>query len=225
MRIFPRVWSPRAAAATLAIVLAVGGATAIAVGYSQRRTPPPRPSAAVAGRIAPTVDRTSTPRSHPARHPSTTSTPAGLSASPPVAIRIPSIGVQSWIVGLGLNADGTVQVPGSFHVVGWYEHGAAPGQAGPAVFLGHVDSVSGPGIFYRLGAMHPGDHVVVTRRDGRSIPYVITGVRQYSKTAFPTIDVYGDTATPTIRLVTCGGTFDSSTHHYLSNTVAFGQQI
>ena len=73
--------------------------------------------------------------------------------------------------------------------------------------------------------MHPGDHVVVTRRDGRSITFVITGVRQYSKTAFPTIDVYGDTAVPTIRLVTCGGAFDSSTHHYLSNIVAFGQQI
>ena len=116
-------------------------------------------------------------------------------------------------------------MPDSFHVVGWYEHGVAPGQAGPAVFLGHVDSVSGPGIFYRLGAIRPGDHVVVTRRDGRSITFVITGVRQYSKTAFPTIDVYGDTAAPTIRLVTCGGAFDSSTHHYLSNTVAFGQQI
>jgi hypothetical protein len=222
MRIFPRVWSPRAAAATLAIVLALGGTTAVAVGSAQRRTPPPRPSAAVAGRVAPTVGPTSTAMPRPARLPTSTSEPV---ASPPVAISIPSIGVQSWIVDLGLNADGTVQVPDSFHVVGWYEHGAAPGRAGPAVFLGHVDSVSGPGIFYRLGAIRPGDHVVVTRRDGRSITYAITGVRQYSKNAFPTIDVYGDTAMPTIRLVTCGGTFDSSTHHYLSNTVAFGQEI
>jgi sortase (surface protein transpeptidase) len=131
--------------------------------------------------------------------------------------------VQSAIVDLGRNADGTVEVPSSFHVAGWYEYGVTPGQDGPAVFLGHVDSVSGPGIFYRLGALRPGDHVVVTRQDGRAVTFVITGVRQYSKIAFPTIDVYANTTIPTIRLVTCGGAFDSATRHYLSDIVAFGQ--
>jgi hypothetical protein len=91
------------------------------------------------------------------------------------------------------------------------------------VILGHVDSMSGPGIFYRVGALHPGDTVAVTRADGKTVTFVITGVRQYSKTAFPTLDVYGNTPVPTIRLVTCGGAFDSATHHYLSNIVAFGE--
>jgi sortase (surface protein transpeptidase) len=141
----------------------------------------------------------------------------------PVAISIPSIGVQSPIVDLGLNADGTVEVPSSFHEAGWYKYGVEPGQNGPSVYLGHVDSQSGPGVFYRLGALRPGDHIVIKRADRRLVTFVITGVRQYSKTAFPTLDVYADTAAPTIRLVTCGGAFDSATHHYLSNIVAFGQ--
>ncbi len=131
--------------------------------------------------------------------------------------------MRSSIVELGQNADGTVEVPTSFHVAGWYKYGVAPGQDGPSVFLGHVDSMSGPGIFYRVGALRPGDDVLVRRRDGRSVTFVITGVRQYSKSAFPTIDVYANTTVPTIRLVTCGGQFDSATHHYLSNVVAFGQ--
>jgi len=161
-----------------------------------------------------------TPTRRPA--PTTTSLATRLGRLP-VAISIPSIGVHSSIVELGLNADRTVEVPRSFHEAGWYKYGVEPGQTGPSVYLGHVDSVSGPGIFYRLGALRPGDHVVIQRADGRTVTFVITGVRQYAKTAFPTLDVYADTPIPTIRLVTCGGTFDSATQHYLSNIVAFGQ--
>jgi sortase (surface protein transpeptidase) len=149
----------------------------------------------------------------------------GVVPSPPVEISIPAIGVQSSIVDLGQNADGTVEVPSSFHVVGWYKYTVTPGQVGPSVFLGHVDSQSGPGVFYRLGQLRIGDRVVVRRTDGRSVVFAITGVREYSKTAFPSIDVYGNTSTPTIRLVTCGGPFDSATHHYISNIVAFGEMI
>jgi sortase (surface protein transpeptidase) len=114
-------------------------------------------------------------------------------------------------------------VPTSFHAAGWYQHSVTPGQVGPPVILGHVDSTSGPGIFYRLGSLRPGDTVTITRADGKTVTFVITGVRQYAKTAFPTLDVYGNTTVPTIRLVTCGGTFDSVTHHYLSNIVAYGE--
>ena len=146
-----------------------------------------------------------------------------MASSPPTEIDIPKIGVRSIVVRLDRNADGTVQVPDSFHVAGWYEHSVTPGQVGPSVFLGHVDSQSGPGIFYRLGALQPGDRVVVKRLDGRAATFVITGVRQYPKDAFPTLDVYGNTSAPTIRLVTCGGNFDPATHHYLSNIVAYGE--
>lgn len=222
---FARRWSPRTAATTVAIILALGGTTAVVVGYANRQTPPPHPSAAAAGQITPST--APTPRSTPR----TTATPtrraqpsdATLFARLPIAISIPTIGVQSPIVDLGLNTDGTVEVPNSFQLAGWYKYGVEPGQDGPSVYLGHVDSVSGPGIFYRLGALRPGAHVVIQRADHRLVTYVITGVRQYSKTAFPTLDVYANTSVPTIRLVTCGGTFDSATHHYLSNIVAYGQ--
>ena len=220
-----RRWSPRFAATTFAILLGVGGVTAIVVGYAQRRTPPARPSIAAAGRIAPGPATRATSIARPRETVPTTTAPSAATrlARLPVEISIPSIGVQSPIVDLGLNGDGTVEVPSSFHVAGWYKYGAAPGRVGPSVYLGHVDSVSGPGVFYRLGALHPGDHVVIKRADGRTVTFVITGVRQYSKTAFPTIDVYANTAVPTIRLVTCGGAFDPATHHYLSNVVAFGE--
>lgn len=223
MRLFGRVWSPRAAATTLAITLAIVGSAVFLVGYRDRQRPPPTPPVAAAGRIAPRAEPTTTAAPRLTRSASTTTTTIGIAPSPPVEITIPSIGVQSTIVNLGRNADGTVEVPSSFHVAGWYQYSVTPGQDGPSVYLGHVDSVSGPGIFYRLGDVHPGDHVLVKRQDGRTITFVVTGVRKYSKTAFPTLDVYANTPVPTIRLVTCGGAFDTSTRHYLSNIVAFGQ--
>jgi len=131
--------------------------------------------------------------------------------------------VTSDLTSLGLNADGSVEVPVSFQTAGWYRGSVTPGQVGPAVILGHIDSTAGPGVFYRLGALHPGDQVIVERLDGRELTYRITGVREYPKDHFPTIEVYGDTPIPTIRLITCGGAFDNATHHYLSNIIAFGQ--
>ncbi len=205
-----------------AVVLAVGGATVIGVALARRHTPPPRPSLAAAGSITPTTAPTKPSPATTTRRRSVAS-PRPLTYSAPTEIAIPAIGVDSLLTTLGQNADGTVAVPISFHLAGWYEHSVTPGQKGPTVILGHVDSTSGPGIFYRLGALHPGDTVKVTRRDGRVVAYLITGVRQYTKTSFPTLDVYGNTSIPTIRLVTCGGAFDSATHHYLSNIVAYGQ--
>ena len=225
MRNVARRWSPRTAATTVAIILAVSGTTALVVGYANRQTPPPRPPAAAAGRIAASTVATPRATRRPTLIPPRPKTPsnATLFGRLPIAITIPTIGVQSRIVDLGLNTDGSVEVPNSFHVAGWYKYGVEPGEVGPSVYLGHVDSVSGPGIFYKLGALRPGDDVSIRRADGRLVTFVITGVRQYSKTAFPTLDVYANTAVPTIRLVTCGGAFDSTTRHYLSNIVAFGQ--
>jgi hypothetical protein len=163
--------------------------------------------------------RTTTSRPHASPSP-----PAvGLDSSPPTEISVPTVGIHSILTRLDRNSDGTVEVPTSFHVAGWYRHSVTPGQIGPTVILGHVDSTSGPGIFYRIGSLQPGDTVSVTRADGRIVTFVITGVRQYDKSAFPTLDVYGNTSVPTIRLVTCGGAFDSATHHYRANIVAFGE--
>jgi hypothetical protein len=214
--------SSRSAATVIAVVLAIAGIVVIVVAVRAQRSAP-RPNASAAGTVS---DTTTTAQSKiPAPRPTvaTPRTTVGLPSSPPVSVSVPSIGVQSDLTDLGRNADGTVQVPDSFQTAGWYDGSVTPGQNGPSVLLGHVDSTAGPGVFFRLGALHPGDQVVVTRRDGTVVTFRITGVREYPKDHFPTIDVYGNTPMPTIRLVTCGGTFDNATHHYLSNIVAFGQ--
>jgi sortase (surface protein transpeptidase) len=208
----------------VAVVLALGGAGAVIVAVARRHSPPPSPSASAAGRIEASTGVTAASVPHATNEssgPATTVPSLGFSA--PTELTIPSLGVDSELVLLDRNADGSVQVPDSFHVAGWYRHSVSPGQVGPSVFLGHVDSKSGPGVFYRLGSMRPGDKVEVKRSDGKIATYVITGVRQYPKTGFPTIDVYGNTSVPTIRLITCGGAFDAATGHYISNIVAFGQ--
>jgi sortase (surface protein transpeptidase) len=213
----------RRATTVIAAVLLIAGAVTIAVAVHAQRKPP-QPKASAAGRLYIPPSTTTTSVAPTTTHPKVT-TPSGLPASPPVAVTIPAIGVQSNLIHLGLNPDGTVQVPTSFHVAGWYDQSVTPGQVGPTIILGHVDSKAGPGIFFRLGALKPGDDVAVKRTDGRTVTFKITAVRSYFKQQFPTIDVYGNTPTPTIRLITCGGTFDRSTGHYLSNIVAYGQIV
>ena len=141
--------------------------------------------------------------------------------SPPVALTIPAIGVQTSLVRLGLTASGALQVPASTAVAGWYTGSPRPGAVGSAVIAGHIDSQAGPGVFFRLSSLHPGDLVYVRRADGTLAVFRVTDVRQYAKDGFPTSAVYGPTPDPELRLITCGGTFDPALGSYLSNTVAF----
>jgi sortase (surface protein transpeptidase) len=125
---------------------------------------------------------------------------------------------------LGLNDDGTVQVPPLEREdrAGWYERGPAPGALGPAVILGHVDSAQyGPGVFFDLGAVQPGDTVEVARADGSVVAFVVDRVEVHPKEEFPTIDVYGNTDDSQLRLITCGGDFDSSARSYEDNVIVF----
>jgi hypothetical protein len=210
----------------IASVLAVAGVATIAIATRSQRSVA-RPEASAAGVVidttAPTTMSTQTKIPTPRNAFTTPTTRAGLAASPPVSVSIPAIGVQSDLTALGRNADGSVEVPTRFDTAGWYDGTVTPGEIGPSVLLGHVDSTAGPGVFFRVGVLHPGDRLTVMRRDGSTVTFRITGVREYPKDHFPTIDVYGDTPIPTIRLVTCGGVFDHATRHYLSNIVAFGQ--
>ena len=147
-----------------------------------------------------------------------------LARSVPVAVRIPAIGVDSKLLRLGLNADGTVQVPSIRTSAGraaWYKYSATPGQIGSSVIEGHVDSQQGPAVFFRLGALHRGDTIDVTLADGVTAVFRVTGVREYSKTRFPAKAIYGTTDFAALRLITCGGAFDYATGHYLSSTVVF----
>ncbi|MDM4782346.1 MULTISPECIES: class F sortase [unclassified Micromonospora] len=150
--------------------------------------------------------------------------PAPLPRSAPVTISIPRIGVQAPIMSLGTNPDGTVQVPPLDQAMkaGWYSPGASPGEAGNAVIVGHVDSAQlGPAVFFNLGALVPGDTIVVTRQDGASATFTVREVGSYPKTAFPAAQVYGPSDVPTLRVVTCGGVFDRTAGSYLNNIVVY----
>ncbi len=139
----------------------------------------------------------------------------------PVALSIPSIGVSSTLTRLGLTADGALQVPSSTSVAGWYTGSSRPGAVGPAVIVGHIDSYTGPGVFYHLVNLRPGDRVYVRRADGTLAVFRVTEVRTYSKDHFPSQLVYGPTPDAELRLITCGGAFDPSRGTYLSNVVAY----
>jgi sortase (surface protein transpeptidase) len=141
----------------------------------------------------------------------------------PIAIRIPSIGVDSGLVRLGLNADNTLEVPSDFAVAGWYIYRAVPGEAGPSIIAGHVDSQTGPAVFFRLKELEPGATVEVERTDRSVAVFRVTAKEQYDKDAFPTERVYGPTSTPQLRLITCGGSFDWNTRHYNDNIVVFAE--
>jgi sortase family protein len=186
------------------VLLVLGGAVTMGVAtLSQRQAP--QPSASAAGATG----------AH--RGPS-------LRRSIPVAVSIPAINVHSKLLRLGLNSDGSIQVPplpSSASLAAWYKYSATPGQIGASVIEGHVDSYSGPAVFFRLGALRPGDTIDVTLADGVTAIFRVTGVREYPKIKFPGKTIYGATDYAALRLITCGGTFDNATGHYLGSTVVF----
>jgi hypothetical protein len=139
----------------------------------------------------------------------------------PVRLRIPAAGVDSTLQHLRRAADGTITTPSRWELAGWYAQGPRPGQAGPAVLLGHVDSRSGPAVFFHLEDLRPGDLVHVDRADGSTVDFRVTGSAQVAKSRFPSDLVYSPTLEPSLRLVTCGGTFDAATGHYRDNIIVF----
>jgi sortase (surface protein transpeptidase) len=141
----------------------------------------------------------------------------------PVWLTIPAIGVKAPIVKLGLNRNGTLQVPSSTTVVGWYTDSPRPGETGSAVIAGHVDSRSGPGVFFWLRTVRPGDRIYVRRADGTLAVFTVTAVQTYAKAHFPTAAVYGPVPDAELRLITCGGTFDYARGSYLSNVVVYAR--
>jgi sortase (surface protein transpeptidase) len=149
---------------------------------------------------------------------------SGQAVSPqvaaPTAMTIPSIGVNTSLVDLGINADGTAQVPSNTAVAGWYDLSPRPGQLGAAVILGHVDSHTGPGVFFKLSQLQPGASISV-QSGATSETFVVQTVDLYSKSSFPTATVFGPVPQHALRLVTCGGPFDHETGSYEDNWVVF----
>ena len=143
----------------------------------------------------------------------------------PVFLRVPAIGVAVSLSTLGLNPDGTVQVPTDFAQPGWYRFGPTPGEVGSAVILGHVDSYRGPAVFFELRSLRAGDTVDVTLADGVVAHFAVSTVAMYGKAQFPAAEVYGSHGIPALQLVTCGGQFDRATDHYLSNIVVYSTLV
>lgn len=195
--------------AVAAGILVAGGATGIGLGVASQQSPPtPGPAAH--------SPRQTAGSSHEEQQP--------LSRSKPVSLSIPEIAVHHKLVTLGLNPDHTVEVPplSKVDVPGWYKYSPTPGERGPAVILGHVDSAKqGEGVFFRLADMKPGQHVSVDRADGSTAVFTVDKVKQYPKSDFPTEAVYGTTPNPQLRLITCGGAFDEQEHSYADNTVVY----
>ena len=148
-------------------------------------------------------------------------THAGPGAALPARVVIPRLGISSGLQRLHLRQDGELQSPSAWTEAGWYAEGTRPGDVGPAVIAGHVDSTLGPAVFYRLREMQPGDKILVTDVGGTVLTFVVSEIRSYPKEEFPTDTVYGPTALPELRLVTCAGEFDYVHHNYLDNLVVF----
>ncbi len=207
------------AAAVVTGILALSGSAAIAIALAnQHHAPEPAlttPPVAVAAAKPTTAPHPESPQ------PTTVGTI--LNRSVPVSIVIPAIGVESQLLQLGRTSTGALAVPPvgpTYNQAGWYRYSPTPGSLGPAIIAGHVDSAAdGPSVFYRLGGLKPKDTINVLRADGSMAIFVVDEVRRYHKTAFPTALVYGNTNRAALRLITCGGDFDSSTGHYLDNIV------
>jgi len=142
----------------------------------------------------------------------------------PKRVRIPSIDVDAPLTPLGLNADGTLEVP-PYELAGWYDGRPKPGDAGAAVIAAHVDSTTGPAVFYRLSSVVSGEVVSVDYDDGTSVDFTVGSMQSYPKSAFPTEAVYGPTDKPELRLITCGGSFDRQSHSYRDNVVVWATAI
>jgi sortase (surface protein transpeptidase) len=173
---------------------------------------------------------TTVPRGISTSVPAQQASPRGTTAlawSAPVRVVIPAISVNAPVTEVGLNADRTVQTPplDNHNLVGWYKYSVTPGQVGASVIVGHVDSYTGPSVFFRLKDLRRGDVVKVGLADGHLAVFAVDGVQVASKTAFPTQAVYGGTGYPALRLVTCGGPFDYSTGHYRDNIVVYAHLV
>ncbi|MFC5747468.1 class F sortase [Actinomadura rugatobispora] len=192
---------------TLAAVMLAAGLVAVGLGLRGPAGPPQPPAWAATAR----------PVAHHA---------PVMARSVPVRVDVPSLGVRAPLVRLGLEPDGSVQVPAADRPgeAGWYDGGPTPGERGPAVLLGHVDSAKGAAVFYELGRLRPGHRIEVGRADGRVAVFTVESVERVPKDRFPTRRMYGPIGHAGLRLVTCGGSFDKDRRSYQDNIIVYASQ-
>ena len=213
----------RLAATLAAAVLGITGVVALGVAMaSQNPAPPTAPAASAEGRSPVSMRFPPTPEPEAGDRPNEA---PPLPESRPVRLRIPAIGVTAGFVDLGVARDGTLQVPDEAAQVGWFTGAHTPGAPGVAVFAGHVTRDDKPAVFFRLADLRPGDRIQVARADGSIAVFSVQRVASFPKTEFPTAPVYRPTDRPVLRLITCGGAFDTSTQHYVDNTIAWAKLV
>jgi sortase (surface protein transpeptidase) len=147
--------------------------------------------------------------------------PTDRSDATPVSVTIPAIGVSSSLEDLHRGAAGELDPPKDWDSAGWFSDGIVPGEVGPAVIAGHVDSPTAAAVFFRLDELVAGDEIHVAMSDGTTRTFTVDRSERAAKSAFPTSDVYGTAPTPQLRLITCDGTFDTATGHYTDNLIVF----
>lgn len=175
----------------------------------------PRPNLTVYSPPAPVLAQMPMPEIKPKTFPK----------SDPVSLNVPDIGLSTSLITVGRQTDGTLEVPGSPDVPGWYRLSPTPGELGPAIIVGHVDSPAGPGIFWRLRELTPAKIIEVKRTDNTTVKFKVTEILQFEQDNFPTDKVYGNIDHAGLRLITCGGTYNRLTDSYSHNTVVFASLI
>ncbi len=145
-----------------------------------------------------------------------------LKKSLPVSIYIPSVNIKADIISVGQATDGSIDPPPILSwLAGWYQNSPTPGELGPAIIVGHVDSYQNISVFWRLRYIQPGDLIYVNRTDGKTAIFQVSALQQFNQKSFPTQKVYGNIPNAGLRLITCGGTFSRNTASYDENTVVF----
>lgn len=218
------------ALSAVAAVLAIAAAVVLTVAFSSQQHAPQPPASAARPAAEQSVG--------PSGRPSTAGTRATAAAphtvgpvlprSAPVTLDVPSIGIShAPLARYGLDGKGAIAIPPSrAHTpAGWYTGSPTPGQPGPSVIVGHVDSDSGPSVFFRLGKLRPGDRASVTRADHTVAVFEVDSVERFAKADFPTLRVYGNLDYAGLRLITCGGPYDTSVHHYTDNIVVYAHLV
>ncbi|MGH3280760.1 MAG: class F sortase [Acidimicrobiales bacterium] len=205
-----------------AVLLIAGGVSAAVVAASDQQHPPHLHPTTLTALPTPTPAGTA-PTDPPPGDPVLIIGPT-MPRSVPTHITIPAIGVNHDVRPAGLNPDGTLHTPPLTQVQWpvWYEYSPTPGELGPSVIVGHIDSATaGPGVFFRLGAMKAGDTISVRREDGSTARFIVYKTAEYKKTDFPTHAIYGDTDRAELRLISCGGAFNSADRSYVDDIVIY----